>query len=123
MCEIHGRESSESRPSVLRAVGRAVALPFRLSLRVARAIVSPATNAMKSALGQSVPFSNRRHIIIVPEWVEGIIGEAGFAQVRLWHHKKAVFRWMQCYYSASISASVDRAEAHPKGLQHNRTHQ
>ena len=48
-------------------------------LRTARALLSPASNIIRSTVGQAVPFSNRRHIIIVPEWVEDLLGENGFA--------------------------------------------
>ena len=81
MCGTHARYRSRSFPSVLGVVRGAVALPIRVCWRAARVVLSPASNIIRSTVGQAVPFSNRRHIIIVPEWVEDLLGENGFAQV------------------------------------------
>ena len=48
-----------------------------MGLTAAKALLSPASNIIRSTVGQAVPFSNRSHIIIVPEWVEEICRSLG----------------------------------------------
>lgn len=76
MCRRDHNNSRRVRPAAafLNVAGHAVALPFRV-------VLMPVSLAARTVFGQSVPFSNRRHIIFVPEWAERALGESGFRQV------------------------------------------
>lgn len=60
---------------------RVALLPFRLAHRAFGIACRVALGPVRAALGQQIPLSNRRHLVLLPERLEHLLGAHAFFQV------------------------------------------
>lgn len=56
-------------------------VPQRVAFAVLRGCFRLTFSPLRALCGQTIPYSGRRHIIVVPEWLERALGTAAFYKV------------------------------------------
>ena len=80
-CQDVGHPSKRRHPLVTALqlpIKLAVVLPIKIVKGTAAALT---LKPMRALWGQTVPYSNRKHLVLLPECLEGFLGEMAFAKV------------------------------------------
>ena len=61
---------------------QAVTLPFRVANFAFGLATKTVLGPLRGTFGQQIPFSRRRHLVILPEALEGFMGDMTFMKAR-----------------------------------------